>query len=371
MNFTAIICELNPLTIGHKKIIEEAKKLTNNPIICIMSGNFVQRGEPAILDKYTRANLATNAGADIVIELPTIFALSSAPDFAFGAIKFLNCIKNIEYLCFGSECGDINTLYKLLDKTNSSSNNTAKTILDSGISVATAQCAVLGDYAKPNNILGIEYLKAIKQTNSHIRPLTIKREDNYKDNIINYTASATALRKLIKEENFNELSKLAPQLNGINPLEYSNMSTFYKLLEFSIKTSNTFDLEKINGVSEGIENRIYNAYNQTLDPIKTIITKRYPEGKVKRILCCSLLKITKELINNAKETDCTYLKVLAVKNKKFLSFLPNEKLVIKKEDYNKLNANQLNVINVDLLASKIYSCINTSYPPASDFTNKL
>lgn len=371
MNFTAIICEINPLTMGHKKLIEEAKKLTNNPIICIMSGNFVQRGEPAILDKYTRAKLAIKAGADIVIELPTIFALSSAPDFAFGAIKFLNSIKNIEYLCFGSECGDINTLYKLLDEKISTPNNTAKLLIDSGASIATAQCSLLGDYAKPNNILGIEYLKAIKQTNSHIRPLTIKREDNYNDNNIKYTASATALRKLISEENFNELSKVAPQLSDIKPSKYSNLITFYKLLEFSIKTSNAVDLATINGVSEGIENRILKAYTQSLDPIKTITTKRYPEGKVKRILCCSLLKITKELVYNAKNADCTYLKVLAVKNKKILSFLPHDKLVIKKEDYNKLNDNQLNVIKIDLLASRIYSCINTSYPPTSDFTNKI
>ena len=153
MKFTAIICEHNPLSLGHIKILSEAKKL-GNPIICIMSGNFVQRGEPAILDKYTRASHTIMAGADVVIELPTIFALSSAPDFAFGAVNILNSLNNVEYLLFGSECGNINELTKVAENLLLENNQTKEKIkenLKSGKSFASSVINEHPILQKPNN----------------------------------------------------------------------------------------------------------------------------------------------------------------------------------------------------------------------------
>ncbi len=370
MKFTAIICEFNPLTKGHEYLIKEAKKQTNNPILCLMSGNFVQRGEPAISDKYTRAKHAIMCGADLVIELPTIYATASAPDFAYGAIKTLNAIPDVEYVFFGSECGDIEELKQQLNNNSPK----IKENLKHGISYATSTLKSLGSFAKSNNILGLEYLKALQQTKSNIVPLTIKREDNFNSIEESDFASATALRKLIIDENYSRLKQLSPANTTLN--SYTDYNKFKLLVEQNIKCISSETLSLIRGVSEGLEHRIldafykFNNYNDAIDNIKT---KRYPTNKIKRIVLNSLLNITGELVELYKNNnESIYLKVLAVnQNNNLLNLLPKSLLVTTKKSYNNLNQFQSSVINIDLLASKIYSCINNNYNCLSDYIYKL
>lgn len=371
MKFNAIICEFNPFTRGHEYIIAQAKKLSKAPLICLMSGNFVQRGEPAVLDKYSRATTAIKAGADIVIELPTIYALSSAPDFAYGAVKILNSLKCVDKLIFGSECGDLDTLIKEAEKEIDS--KLIKERLKNGESYATTLASSSDVLSLPNNVLGVEYIKAIKATNSKIQPYTIKRVNNYNDDKTSAVSSATALRKLINEKNYSEFCNSSPNFAIEEENNYKFSVTIEKLIEYKIKSMNMLQMSNINGITEGLEFRIVERLNQAGDVksrMEAIKTKRYPEGKIKRILLNCLLDITKETLKNAKLSNSEYIKVLAINKKqtRLLSQLPNELILTCKKDYPKLNENAKNVVGFDLQASKIYSCIKDNYSALSDFT---
>jgi len=371
MNFTCIISEFNPITQGHQKIISQAREKTCNPIMCIMSGNFVQRGEPAIFDKYTRADLAIKAGADIVIELPTIYALSSATDFAYGAIKTISTIKNVEYLVFGSECGDLQALnYAMLKIKQNSNSKTIKQLLKQGNSYSIALNNALDLNLKSNDILGVEYLKALDKLKSKITPITIKREDNFNNSKTNEKlASASAIRQLLQNNVFEKAKLHSPLLTNINLDSQTNFSEYVNLLDFKLKTENN-SLSKINGVKDGIQNFIIDNFDKNSPSLKT---KRYPETKINRILANFILDINSALVKKAKHKDSEYIKVLAInkEKKELLKYLPKNKTIISKKDECKLNKIQKQVYQKDLLASKVFSCINKYYTGTEDYTHKL
>ena len=190
MQFCGIICEFNPFNNGHKYLITEVKKQTNMPVVCLMSGDFVQRGMPAIQDKFTRAKNAVINGADAVVELPTVFACSNAENFAFGAVKILDKL-GATTLAFGIENCSLETLDKIAEiklANSISFQNAFKNEIENGINYNTALKRAIskeiGDekifevLSKPNNILAIEYLTAIKKLKSKIKPLAINRIDN-------------------------------------------------------------------------------------------------------------------------------------------------------------------------------------------------
>ena len=177
MQFCGIICEFNPFHNGHKYLIEEAKKQTKNNIICLMSGDLVQRGEPAIQEKYLRAKIAIENGADMVLELPTVFACSNAENFAYGAVRILNSL-GVKRLAFGVENVNLDILQKIAEikyKNSLSFQNSFKNEVENGINFNTAlkraiakefgDEQVLEILSKPNNILAIEYLTAILKQN--------------------------------------------------------------------------------------------------------------------------------------------------------------------------------------------------------------
>ena len=177
MKLAAIICEFNPLHTGHKKLIDFAKTLADN-VVCIMSGNFTQRGLPACADKYPRARHALLAGADLVVELPTVFATASAENFAFGGVAIAQKL-GADCLVFGSECGDIDKLFSCLDIIEDcETNKLIQQEVSKGVSYpkAIASACGLDILDKPNNVLAIEYLKAIRRSNSTIAPFTLKRD---------------------------------------------------------------------------------------------------------------------------------------------------------------------------------------------------
>ena len=188
MNKCGIICEYNPLHNGHVHQMRAAKAINAySALVCVMSGNFVQRGEGAALNKFERARHAVLAGADVVVELPAVFAVNSAQDFAFGAVKLLDAL-NCNALHFGSEDGNIENLTAFADfLANPTAEFTGKLKknLDRGLSYpAAVSQAADGVFPSnllksPNNALAIEYLRAIKLLNSPMTPMTIKREDNY------------------------------------------------------------------------------------------------------------------------------------------------------------------------------------------------
>lgn len=226
MKIAAIISEYNPFTQGHAYHIAQTRSITNaDAVICIMSGNFVQRGEPAIYDKYFRTRLALEGGADAVLELPALFATQSAELFAFGAVKILNSLNCIDYLSFGAEC-DLSFLFKvgfmLADEPYSFKKELGKN-LDNKEPFATARSNAIATYfnlsdeeriilSLPNAILAIEYIKKLVQFESRIQPISIQRVGagyNDKTEFTDYM-SATAIRTAIKQNRFSSISKNLP-----------------------------------------------------------------------------------------------------------------------------------------------------------------
>lgn len=310
MKTVAIICELNPLHTGHKKLIDYAKTIADR-VICIMSGNFTQRGLPACADKYSRAKHAVLAGADLVVELPTIYATAAAENFALGGIKIANKL-NADILLFGSECGDIDELKEcahMLDDINI--NKQIVAALANGVSYPKAVSLATNSevFGKPNNVLAIEYIRAIRKTKSSIIPLTVKREDNYNGEP-NQFASSSSLR------NNKSLRETYTYDFVIADINDKIEEKYCELTPAIMSLYNKENLNKIEGITEGLENRIYDAdkihgYEAMMASIKT---KRYTRLKLQRIILNALLSVTKEDANESKiKEPC--VKVLAVKSK--------------------------------------------------------
>ncbi len=311
MTTTAIICEFNPLHSGHKKLIDYAKTFSDR-IVCIMSGNFTQRGMPACADKYSRAKHAVLSGADLVVELPTIYAIASAENFALGGVQIANILK-VNNLLFGSECGDISQLQEcavLLDDSNI--NRQIASELSKGVSYPKAVATALDSHIleSPNNILAIEYLRAIKKTRSNIVPVTVKRENNYNGTPQQFASSA-ALRNDKALRNLYSYDFVSKDIDDSIELQYKGFAT--GILALYEKTQ----LSEIEGVIEGLENRIFNAdktcgYDKMIEEIKS---KRYTRLKLQRIILNAILNITKETAEQSKQQK-PEIKVLAVKSDK-------------------------------------------------------
>lgn len=338
MKTAGIIAEYNPFHNGHLYQIQELRKRTDTDfIIIIMSGNFVQRGEPAIFDKYTRAHTALLAGADLVLELPAVFSTSSAEDFASCAVTLLDKLGVADLLCFGSECGDLKPLFSaanlLLEEPDE-----YKKILKAGINRGEsfpaarekAICACLSKefsessliLSSPNNILGIEYQKALLKRNSSITPYTIVRTGHgYHDQELSRTgafASASAIRKAVSEGRSNEIIGQVPwsyesicsHTPPIFPNDLSGLFN-YRLLTLAAEARN---LTEFTDISPELADRIK---NKTLENasftgrIEQLKTKQYTYTRISRGLLHILLGITKELTSSLRNQDyALYARVL-------------------------------------------------------------
>jgi predicted nucleotidyltransferase len=376
MNFCGVICEFNPFHNGHNYLISEAKKLTNAEIVCLMSGNFVQRGIPAICSKYERAKIAIDCGANAVLELPTVFACSNAENFATGAIKIFKAL-GINQIAFGIENTDIEILKKIakLKHENSKRFQTAfKNEIQNGINYNTALkrsiASTLGDdkiidiLNKPNNVLAVEYLTAILKQNANIEVIAINRcDDGYESNTpAGNFLSASAIRNLIFEK--KDYSKFIPKNAKINEVFDVSQQTMLEILEIlKIRTTPANKLEKFYDYSEGIEYRIKEMTDKfsTLEEIKNnVATPRYRLPRVNKLLLYPLLGITKSAIKTALSSKPA-VKVLAIKkqNIDLLKTYNKNKisLISTNKDYNNLTKSQKQIIQIDLNASNIYNTI--------------
>ena len=309
MKTAAIICEFNPLHNGHKKIINFAKTFADK-VICIMSGNFVQRGTVAVANKYLRAEHAIRAGADLVVELPTGFALSSAENFAYGGVKIASLL-NADYLVFGSECGDLEKLKACVTKLQDVDVNAEiRKQLAKGASYpkALALATETDVLDCPNNVLAVEYLRALANTTSKITPVTLLRENNYNGSPQKF-ASSSALRAEPNLRDKYTYDFVAKDIDDEIEKKYCDFATKF------LATSSKEYLEGIAGVTEGLHNRIFNAdktcgYEKMMAEIKT---KRYTRAKLQRIIANCVLGITKDVEKRIK-TETPLVKVLAVKS---------------------------------------------------------
>ncbi|MCX7747241.1 MAG: nucleotidyltransferase [Clostridia bacterium] len=333
MKVLGLIVEYNPFHNGHLYHLEESKKLSGaDYTVCVMSGNFIQRGEPALVNKWARAKMAILSGVDLVIELPTAFAMASAEYFAYGAVKILDSLGIVNYLCFGSESGSIHELdliANVLYNEPQEYKSFLKESLKKGISYPAAREEALISYLykkniysdrldltlkSSNNILGIEYLKAIKSLKSNIRPLTLKRIGNrYNDmELTGRISSATSIRKLIHDsskenQSLNSLENVLPIYSqAILENEFSNgkgpvfSASFENILLSSLRKMSKEQIRELPYVSEGLENRIKSAVESSgsyEELVEQISTKRYPRTRVQRTVFNILTGITLRKLN--------------------------------------------------------------------------
>lgn len=331
-----IVAEYNPFHNGHFYHMQESKKITEaDSCICVISGNFTQRGEPSIVNKWVKTYMALCCGADLVIELPTIYSISSAENFASGAIKIFDSLKIVTDISFGAECNDLATLNNIANVFYSEPAN-YKTILNHelkrGLSYPMARenavLMYLNDikrYANvltnSNNILAIEYLKALKQQKSMIQPNIVPRKNVYYNDqkIVDDFASATAIRKLMLKREYAEVRKVVPRSTyQIIGEEYKKnhiilgIKKYEKEIIYALRVMPIEEIQNLPDVNEGLEFAIKKAASETNnieELIEKVKSKRYTQTRIQRILLYVLLGITKKDMEDSKKM-VPYVRVL-------------------------------------------------------------
>ncbi len=347
MNALGIIVEYNPLHKGHiyhlKKSIEKTKA---SHTIAVMSGNFVQRGEPSLINKFSRADMALENGVDLVLELPFIYSIQDAGGFANGSIGILHRIKKIKNLVFGSESNDLETLDKIAEilyNKPSYYNSKIKGYLKKGISFPNARKNALLDVLKKpearkiiensNDILGIEYLLHLKKYKSSINPNSIKRigSDYNKKTLESEISSATAIREEIFKNGLDNLNDFVPKKTLTNlkteitsyrgPI---NIKDLEQIVFYNLYSKTREELEQYHGVIEGLSKRFLDASKNSkniYELIDNVKTKRFTRTRIKRTIINIIFEIKKEDIKLVNKYGPQYVRVLGFnsKGKEFLS----------------------------------------------------
>jgi predicted nucleotidyltransferase len=380
MKAVGLIVEYNPFHNGHAYHLQAAKETAQaDLVIAVMSGNFLQRGEPALVSKWYRTKMALLNGVDIVVELPYQFATQKAENFAYGAVKILNAI-GCYSLCFGSESGEISSFIETvnyLEDHYDEFNENIKRNVKTGVSFPKAlslsfqslsSTENLVSLDKPNNILGYHYVNALKQQNSRILPLTVKRKsaDYHDEHFATETiASATSIRKALFASNEDESTIQQYVPNATSRLlheyliEYGNFhewENYWTYLRYRILHSNPEELREIYEVEEGIEHRIIAAALESLnfkEFMQKLKTKRYTWTRLQRI-CVHILTNTKKHEMRSALEDFSYMRLLGM-TKTGREYLNKYKSNFTLPLISKLSAYKQNDILLDIKASRVYS----------------
>ena len=388
-NIIGLIVEYNPFHNGHLHHIQEIDRLFEDNIkIAVMSGDFVQRGEPSLINRFEKTKIALSQGIDIVIELPAFYSTQSAEIFAKGSVNLLNKF-SCSHIVFGSESNDLNKLKKIATiSLTKEFELSLKEFLAEGFSYPTAfSKALFNEKLGSNDILALEYLRAIRDADSKIEAYCIKREktgyyDDEKDNF----ASATYIRKVLmdsnekKENKLNKIKNLVPEFS-YKILEenfgvFSCLGDFYDLIKYNI-IKNYSELKNIQDLEIGLENRLYKYAIENLsfeDFFNEVLTKRITISRLQRILLHSLFNLTEDITEKVKNR-VPFVKVLgfSARGQEYLNYLK------KSENYNErkiltsnrnlkeiLNEEEIELFNFNELCSQIYriksSYINIGYP---------
>lgn len=378
MKILGIIAEYNPFHNGHLYHINASRKKSNcDAVVIAMSGNFVQRGEPAIIDKWRRAESAIFCGADLVVEIQQPYSCQNAEMFASAAFKALESIP-IDTLSFGCENSNIELLYQIANLQLHNSleyNNNIKNFLNLGLSYPNAVnktiSKLLGEEAAhyistPNNLLSLEYLKNCSKSKHDIDILPITRKGaNYNDQIIDgLNPSATSIRNALLKNDLTLIKNVIPKksyalitdfytMHG----KFNSLDNYLDIIYYSIISNNKEHLENIFNISEGLENRIYNnifKHDTINDFILSLKSKRYTYARIRRILLNILLNINKNLKNDFPFEKSNYIKVLAFNNmgRKVLKEAKNSntQIITKTSDYKKAG--------IDLREDKLFQFTN-------------
>lgn len=372
MKILGLITEYNPFHFGHKYHLEQSMRQTNSThSIAVMSGSFVQRGQPSFVDKWSKAKMAIDNGVDLVIELPMVYSSQSAELFAHGAVNLLNSTQVVDYLSFGSEVGELDPLKELakvfveeppLYKDN------LKHFLSLGFSFSVSRSKAIEEYygfennkvpyaavlKGSNNILAIEYLKALYRLDSKIMPVAIKRIGSaYNDlDIRKGYASATGIRNKILESGLTSVKDLVPSETYRVLQDYqekyknfNKIDNYEDIFNYLLRTVNIDLLKGLLHMEPGLENRIIKMSEMSLNInhiIQSITSKRYPLTKIQRLFIHLLNNLDGETINQLYKSDPDYIRVLG-SNKKGFQILnlikenSNINIITKYADYKNLN----------------------------------
>lgn len=380
MKSVGLIVEYNPFHNGHAYHLQASKEAAAaDVVIAVMSGNFLQRGEPALVSKWQRTKMALLNGVDIVFELPYRFATQKAETFSNGAVSILDAV-GCDSLCFGSESGDLSLFLQTIDYLeiqHQSYNENIKQYIETGVSYPKALSLAFQqlpdsekylDLAKPNNILGLEYIKAIKHQKCALTPMTIPRKNaNYHDEDFSSAtiASATSIRKAIfaDSDGKSAIDQYVPEPTKQLLKEYLHFyqvfhqwENYWSYLQFRLIHSTPEDLREIYEMEEGLENRLLaaalesNNFHEFMQHIKT---KRYTWTRLQR-LCVHILTNTKKEEMVTLSEKASYLRLLGMTSKG-REFLNKNKSHLSLPLISKLSSYKENEINQDIKAARVYS----------------
>lgn len=403
-----VVAEYNPFHNGHYYHLQATKEITGAEYcVAVISGNFTQRGDTSIVNKWAKAYMAICGGADLVIELPTVYSISSAENFASGAVKILDNLKVVNAISFGAEANDLATLNNIanvLYEEPKAYTNILSHELKKGISYPAARENALMMYlndkkryantlSSPNNILAIEYLKALKIQKSKLEPIMIKRKKvYYNDNkIVDDFASATAIRKLLQDGEYANLRKVIPRSSYTIIGQESrkggmvlSLAKYEKEIIYALRKMTVEEIADLPDVSEGLQFAIKNAANEAnnlKDLISNIKSKRYTQTRIQRILLYALLGIDKKLMENSRKV-VPYVRVLGFtqKGKSLLSEIsrrnPKLNIITSLKKYMNQNQNKNKVLaemlEKDIFATDVYTLGYIGDSKANlDFTNNM
>ncbi len=312
MKISGIICEYNPFHNGHLYHIEQTRKHGATHIVAVMSGNFVQRGDVAVINKFERAKAAVRCGADLVIELPVAYCLSAAEVYAKGAMYILKGLGCVDELSFGSECGDLALLTEAVKATYACAKMPElEELMKRGNSYPKALQIIIrqtyGDelgavFGYPNNVLAIEYLKAMIAVKLKIQPFTVKRSSGHDAPVpVGNMASASLIRQLMENQS-DDFDDLVPEVSAdmLSACAATGMTARFENLErillYRLRTASAEELTHLPEVGQGLENKILSARNETSleSMLLAMKSKRYPMARLRRILLDLLIGIRPE-----------------------------------------------------------------------------
>lgn len=388
LKISAVICEFNPLHMGHKLLLDQMKAISDG-IVCVMSGNFVQRGEPAILDKWARTRLALQNGADLIVELPLPWACSGAEHFAAGGVALAEALR-CDLLVFGSEVPDVSRMDAAAEALLSPKfSESFSEVPDKGLSFAqrreAALHSMLGETAssllqKPNCILGIEYLKAIRRQNAVLTPIAFPREGAGHDRAAENQEyrSAGELRHLLRTG--GKLAGLVPE-NVCVTLEQllssghcpASLSWLERSILCKLRTMKPEDFSALPDLSEGLENRLHTAAREarSLEELYSLVkSKRYSHARIRRLVMSAFLEIPSGLpelplylrILGMTETGARILK----------DATPTLPVAVRPVDFERLGGSFANLFRLEARADDLYAlAFPTPFPCGRDYTEKL
>ena len=381
MKICGIIAEYDPFHTGHRHQIQKVRSLlgADCAVVCVMSGNWTQRGGPALVDKHTRARMALTGGADLVLEQPLPCAIASAESFAQGGVAVLNATGIVTHLCFGSECGDLVTLSRAAQALDSAEyGDTLRNGLDQGLSFPSArQQAVqqlIGNDADclslPNNNLGVEYLRALNRLNSDITPVTIQREGaGHGQTPAGGFASASFLRQQALAECWDEVSPYLDHqaLALLREIPCADYRRAERAILYRLRQMSREELTALPDCGEGLSNRLYQAIQveTSLEAIlSSVKTRRYTHARLRRIILWAFLGLS---ANDRTEAPA-YLRVLGMNNTgqtllRSMSDCTTAPLLTKPAHVRNLSADAQHLFDLEAHATDLYGFCLPELPP--------